>query len=66
MTTNAAQFGFHPGTRIPRKSPPRDEHQGRGTCKYCGEQDLVWEKHGDRWRLVDLGGARHVCKEASP
>jgi hypothetical protein len=56
-----APYGYHPGTRIPRKSPPADHHEGRGTCKFCGETDLVWEKHGDRWALTDIGGKRHVC-----
>lgn len=58
-----ARYGFFPGTRIPRKSPPQDHHDKRGVCRYCGEEDLIWEMHGDRWRLVDVGGKRHVCKK---
>jgi hypothetical protein len=58
---NPAPFGYFPGTRIPRKSPPADHHEGRGVCKFCGAGDLTWEKQGDRWRLCDMGGKTHVC-----
>jgi len=57
----APKYGFHPGTKIPRRKPEADHHEGRGTCKLCGVQDLVWEKQGSRWRLVDVGGKPHVC-----
>lgn len=56
-------FGFHPGTKIPRKSPQKDEITRRGTCNICGEKDLVWEQHGEKWLLVDVGGNKHVCKK---
>lgn len=61
MTDPAAPYGFHHGTTIPRKSPPAEHHDVRHGCKRCGAEDLVWEMHGDHWRLVDVGGNRHVC-----
>jgi len=59
-----APHGYHAGTSFPRKSPPCD---GRtyGKCKDCGAKELVWELHPDGWRLVDVGGNRHVCKVRS-
>lgn len=58
---NEAPFGYFPGTRIPRKAPPRDEFNGRGVCRYCGQGNLAWEKQGERWVLTELGGKRHEC-----
>lgn len=58
---NDAPYGYFPGTRIARKSAPAESHEGRRTCKYCGETDLVWEKQGVSWRLCTIGGERHVC-----
>lgn len=59
--TAEAPHGFHPGTRIPRKAPARDEFNGRGACKFCGQTGLVWERQGERWALVEVGGKRHEC-----
>ena len=59
--TDPAPFGYHPGTRIPRKHPSRDEFAGRGVCKFCGQTGLTWEKYDEGWRLVDMGGKRHEC-----
>lgn len=61
MTDPSAPYGFHAGTRIPRRSPPADHHEGRGVCKFCGTPDLTWELQPVGWRLVDVGGNRHVC-----
>jgi hypothetical protein len=64
--SNQAPYGHYPGTRIPRKSPARDEYEGRGACKRCGTPGLVWEMHErDRWVLVDMGGKRHVCPKGA-
>jgi hypothetical protein len=57
-----SKYGFFPGTGIARKSPPVDTNK-RGKCRWCSTPDLVWEQHGDKWRLVDLGGKRHECKQ---
>lgn len=59
-----APFGYFPGTKIPRKRPAA-EFEGRGQCKFCGTPGLVWEKHDDGWRLVDLGGKRHECPKGA-
>ena len=62
--SDQAPFGYFTGTTIPRKAPPA-EFEGRGQCKRCGTTGLVWELHPEGWRLVDMGGKRHVCaKEA--
>lgn len=58
---NEAPYGYHPGTRIPRKSPENNHHEGKGTCKYCGQRGLVWEQTEAGWRLLEVGGHKHVC-----
>ncbi len=55
-----APHGYHPGTRIPRKKPDAAPHEGRGTCKRCGADGLVWELQGG-WFLCEVGGKRHRC-----
>ncbi len=62
--SNDAPFGYSPGTTIPRKRKPV-EYEGRGQCRHCGTTGLVWELHGDRWRLTDLGGKRHECPKGA-
>lgn len=67
---NPAPFGYFPGTRIPRKSPARDDFGGKGVCKRCGKAGLVWEMITEdsfdirrtHWELQEIGGERHVCK----
>lgn len=68
-----APFGYHPGTTIPRKAPPRDDFSGKGVCRYCGQTGLVWEmvsKHTldvrrDHWILCEMGGKRHQCPKGT-
>lgn len=60
-----SQYGYFPGTTIPRKAPARQEFEGKSVCKRCGEKELVWEKDGERWRLFTIGGKAHVCPKAT-
>ena len=30
------------------------------TCKYCGEEGLLWDKIDDKWRLFK-NGKLHTC-----
>lgn len=62
---NPAPFGYFPGTRIPRKAPAREEFDGKGVCRYCGQTGLVWEKTETGWRLHTLGGAQHQCPKGT-
>jgi hypothetical protein len=70
MTTPAvnpheAPFGYFPGTNIPRKAPARDEFDGKGVCRHCGQTGLVWEQTGQGWRLFTLGGTQHQCPKGT-
>lgn len=40
-----------------------DPYEGRTTCKYCGFDELFWEQIDEKWRLVDVEGVIHTCKE---
>lgn len=57
--SDQAPYGYYPGTKIPRKAPPPAHDRG---CKGCGKVGLIWEKHGERWVLTEVGGKRHVCE----
>ncbi len=38
------------------------EEERRYTCKYCGEEDLIWVMTKQGWRLSD-GTVLHRCEE---
>ncbi len=57
----SAPFGYHPGTTIPRRHKVPESHSGKGKCKHCGAEDLVWERINDHWYLKEMGGKRHRC-----
>jgi hypothetical protein len=65
MTDRIAPYGYHYGTKIPRKSPPANHYEGRGTCRHCGETELAWERYDERWVLCSVGGGKHVCPKES-
>jgi hypothetical protein len=60
MSKDSAPYGYFPGTGIPRKRPA-DAHDRRVSCDACGATGLVWEKQNEGWKLMTVGGRRHVC-----
>lgn len=38
-------------------------HQKATACKYCKKKPLYWEETERGWRLFDLEGKMHSCKE---
>jgi hypothetical protein len=52
--SDQAAYGYFAGTKIPRKAPVRDEFDGKGVCRFCGQT-------GHGWRLFTLGGSQHQC-----
>ena len=35
------------------------------TCRRCRTSNLWWSLSGDKWRLIDSAGNRHVCPNQS-
>lgn len=33
-------------------------------CKFCGEPNLMWSRHGLKWTLYESSGRPHTCTNA--